>query len=161
MFLKSIQIKFLFYAFLLLLPFGSIADTKIQTVDDLRELKQLSKDTNLPVLILFTADDCDYCEAIRENYLLPMIKSGDYTSKILFRQIYIEDYNYLRNEKGELVGGDQIALQHDIDVTPTIIFVNADWKELTRRIVGLNPAYFGQRLNSSISQAVNFQAVKK
>lgn len=131
------------------------AKDEIQTISDLRVLnKQVEDSGGLPVLILFTTEDCDYCEAIRENYLLPMIRSKQYASKILFRQLYIEDYRYLRNKDGQLIGGDSIALRYDVDVTPTILFIDKNWKELTDRIVGINgPDYFDDLLKRSIFQA--------
>lgn len=154
MFLESLHIKLWFYILLLLFSSSVTADTGIKTVNDLRELKRQAENRNLPVLLLFTTEDCSYCEAIRKNYLLPMMQSGEYSSKIIFRQLYIEEFSYLRNHKGELIGGDQIALKYDIEVTPTIIFINADWEELADRIEGItNEYYFNKLLTSYIAQA--------
>lgn len=130
------------------------AASEVETVNDLRVLEEQASSSDLPVLLLFAAEDCDYCEAIRAHYLDPMIRSGKYTSSILFRQLYIEDFNYLRDRKGELVGGDQVALKYDVEVTPTILFVDADGNELADRIVGISGAdYFDKTLSTHISQA--------
>lgn len=143
------------YFLLLLMACNVSANNELQTISDLRVLKQQTNASNLPVLIMFTAEDCDYCDAIRDNYLLPMIKSGDYSSSLLFRQLYIEDFNYIHNEKGELVGGDSIAFKYNVDVTPTLLFIDANWRELTERIVGIGtPDYFDELLNTHITQAV-------
>ena len=144
----------MFLAFLLFFSFSVVADTELQTVKDLKALKEQAESNNLPVLLLFSAQDCDYCEAIRKNYLLPMIKSGDYEETILFRQLYVEDFSYLKNQKGELVTGDSIAFKYNVEVTPTILFVDPNWQELSDRIVGMNnPDYFDQILSTSISMA--------
>ena len=130
------------------------AGASLSTVKDLRELKHQAESANLPVLLMFTAADCEYCEAIRNNYLIPMINSGKYSNKILFKQLYIDEYNYLRNEKGELAGGDQVALKYDVEVTPTIVFINAEGKEVSERIVCISGAeYFDRLLDQHISQA--------
>jgi len=132
---------------------------KLETVIDLRVLQKQAGSSNLPVLLLLTAEECDYCEAIRSHYLEPMIRSGKYDSSLLFRQLYIDEFHYLRNHRGELVGGDQIALKYDVEVTPTILFIDASGKELADRIVGLSGAdYFDRTLDTHISQAQsNFQ----
>lgn len=156
MLLKLKQKKTFIFIVLLLLSSGVIADTKIQTVKDLKLLKEQLELNNLPVLLLFTAQDCDYCEAIRKNHLLPMVESGDYASKMLFRQLYIEDFSYLRNEKGELISGDTVALKYDVEVTPTILFVDSKGQELSERIVGINNLdYFDKLLSTSISNAIS------
>jgi len=130
------------------------AANELQTVNDLRELKQQVETSNLPVLLLFSAEDCGYCDAVRDNYLLPMIKTGDYSSKILFRQIHIDEYHYLRNEKGELISAEAVALKYDIEVTPSILFINAQGNELSERIIGINSVdYFDELLSTHISQA--------
>ncbi|RDH81050.1 MAG: hypothetical protein DIZ80_13085 [endosymbiont of Galathealinum brachiosum] len=154
MFSGLTQIKPFAYVLLLLCSFSVVADTKIQTVKDLREFKRQIEESGLPVLLLFTTEDCEYCEAIRKNYLLPMIDSGDYASRILFRQIYMEYFSYIRDEQGKLISGDSIALKYNVDVTPTILFVNSDWQELSDRIVGINSLdYFDKLLSTSISRA--------
>jgi len=82
------------------------------------------------------------------------LDSGEYASKILFRQLYIEDFSYLRNLQGELITGDSIALKYDVEVTPTILFINSNMEELGERIVGINSIdYFDKLLKTHISQA--------
>jgi len=127
--------------------------SEIETVTDLSALNMQSEKAKLPVLLLFSAEDCDYCEAIRQNYLIPMIRSGAYASKVLFRQVDIDEYTMIRDEKGNQMGGDQLALKYDVEVTPTILFINSQGKELVERIVGLSGAdYFDYMLDEKISR---------
>ena len=143
-----------FILFLLSLSSAVSGEPLLETVKDLRVLEQQAASAGLPVLLLFTTQDCEYCEAIRSLYLEPMIRSGKYESRILFRQLYIEDYSYLRDKNGEFIGGDQIALKYDVEVTPTILFLDADGNELAERIVGLSGAdFFDESLNTHISHA--------
>lgn len=133
---------------------AEIATVEIEMVEDLRVLKQQADSADLPILLMFTAEDCEYCDALRDNYLLPMIKSGDYDASILIKQVDIDEYSYLRNAKGELVGGDSLAMHYDVEVTPTILFLNSSGHELTKRLVGIsNIYYFGGTLDKHISQA--------
>ena len=132
------------------------ADDAISTVKDLRKLKQQAENHGVPVVLLFTSEDCVYCKAIKENYLLPMSKTAQYKTKVLFKQLFIDEFAYLRNGNGELVAGDQVALKYDVDVTPTILFINADGKELSERIVGISGFdYFDKLLEVHIAQAID------
>jgi len=147
---------------LLMFSLNALAANDIQTVKDLRELKQQVETSNLPVLLLFSAEDCGYCDAVRDNYLVPMIKTGEYSSTILFRQLYIDDYHYLRNEKGEIISAETMALKYDIEVTPSILFINAQGNELSERIIGINSVdYFDELLSTHISQANRAMAETK
>ncbi|VAW65804.1 hypothetical protein MNBD_GAMMA09-3301 [hydrothermal vent metagenome] len=139
--------------FFLLFLASVVSATTLETVKDLRTLKQQSETEKLPILLLFTADDCDYCDAIRQFYLIPMIQSGRYASLVLFRQLYVEEYTLIRDENGRMVGGDQIALKYNVQVTPTILFLDAQGNELVERIVGLSGAdFFDHQLNQQISR---------
>jgi len=132
------------------------ASSDIPTVKDLRILKQQANSAGAPVVLLLTSEGCSYCKAIKENYLLPMSQSSQYKSKVLFRQLYIDEYTYLRNWQGELIAGDQIGLKYDVDVTPTILFVDAEGKEVAERIVGITSFdYFDKLLEMHILQAQN------
>lgn len=133
----------------------------VPTVEDLSELKRQAEASKLPILLLFSAEDCDYCEVVRENYLLPMMRSGDYVKRILFRQIYIEDYSYLRDINGEQISADTIALKYDVELTPTILFIDSNGNELSHRVVGVsNRFYFGETLDKHIAQALTSLAEK-
>jgi len=131
-----------------------LAAPSLQTVKDMRQLKQYSAARDVPVLLLFTAEDCVYCEAIRQNYLIPMSQSGKYQNRILIRQLYIDEYSLVRDESGELVGGDRISRHYAVDITPTILFINAQGQEVAERIVGLSGAdYFDKTLDTAIQIA--------
>lgn len=126
----------------------------VEVVEDLRVLKQQVDLLGQPVVLLMATEDCSYCSAVKDNYLLPMSVSDEYKSKALIRQLYVEDYSYLRNLQGEIVGGDQIGLQYRVDMVPTILFLDANGKELADRIVGVtNIDFFGSLLEQRIEQA--------
>ncbi len=132
----------------------AVANTSVKTVKDLRQLKQQMQQGNMLTLLLFSTEGCSYCEAIRENYLMPMMRSGDYRGQILFRQLKMDEYSLIKNEQGRLVGGDQVALRYSVDVAPTILFVDADGNEVAERIVGLSGVdYFDRTLQQHIARA--------
>ena len=44
---------------------------------------------NVPV-VLFSASHCGYCTIIKEEFLKPMLLSGDYVDKVLIRKLVID-----------------------------------------------------------------------
>jgi thioredoxin-related protein len=146
---------------LLLLSGTAAAQSAFATVKDMAKLKQQAAQADLPVVLLFTAEDCLYCDAMREHYLIPMSHTPEYAEQALFRQLYIESFSFLRNEDGELVGGDQISLRYGVDITPTVLFINAQGEEVAERIIGLSGAdYFQTTLQQHIQQASRNQPLK-
>ncbi len=152
--IRKYSLRLIFLASLCAFSTQLFASDELVTVEDLSFLKQEMSDSQLPVLMLFTTENCHYCEAIRENYLIPMLQSGEYHNRILFRQLYMGEYNLIRNEQGKLVSGDQLALKYAVDVSPTILFLDAEGNEVAQRIVGVSTQdYFDKTLQQHISAA--------
>lgn len=145
---------------LLLLSTTAVAQSAFATVKDMARLKQQAAQADLPIVLLFTAEDCSYCDAMRQQYLIPMSHTEKYAELALFRQLYVESFSFLRNEDGELVGGDQISLRYGVDITPTVLFINAQGEEVAERIIGLSGAYFQKTLETHIEQASRNQPIK-
>lgn len=145
---------------LLLLCTTAAAQSAFATVKDMGKLKQQAAQADLPIVLLFTADDCIYCEAMRQQYLIPMSHTPQYAEQALFRQLSVESFSFLRNEDGELVGGDQISLRYGVEITPTVLFINAQGEEVAERIIGLSGAYFQKQLEQQIQQASHNQPLK-
>lgn len=146
---------------LLLLSSTVAAQSSFATVKDMGKLKQQAAQADLPIVLLFTAEDCMYCDAMRQQYLVPMSHTQKYAEQALFRQLYVESFSFLRNEDGELVGGDQISLRYGVDITPTVLFINAQGEEVAERIIGLSGAhYFQKTLEQHIQQASRNQPLK-
>ncbi len=146
---------------LLLLSTTAAAQSAFATVKDMGKLKQQAAQADLPIVLLFTAEDCMYCDAMRQQYLIPMSHMQKYAEQALFRQLYVERFSFLRNEDGELVGGDQISLRYGVDITPTVLFINAQGEEVAERIIGLSGAHYFQKiLQQHIQQASRNQPLK-
>lgn len=127
----------------------------IAVVKDMRLLKKEAAKSQLPVLLLFSSENCAYCEAIRRDYLEPMQLSDELARAILFRQINMDEFNLIRGLNGKMQGGDDLALALDVDVAPTIIFIDANGQELAPRIVGLaSDDYFDVMLRQHIASAI-------
>jgi len=124
-------------------------------ISDLQKTSQLAKARNVPIMILFSIEDCEFCEIVREEYLQPMQNREEDRSRIIIGEISIEDYNTVRDFNGKSVGADVLGMRYSADFSPTVVFIDFKGKELVKRIVGFKGHdYYGYALNSAINQSI-------
>lgn len=109
----------------------------------------------LPVLVLFSSADCGYCSVVKESFLEPMIKSGEYTDKVLIRVVDIDSGDDVRDFNGMLIDSDDMAEKYDVQLTPTVTFLDSHGKELVERVIGLGTIeYYGGFLDDAIDESL-------
>ena len=109
----------------------------------------------LPVLVLFSSSDCGYCTFVKEGFLEPMLKSGDYEDKVLIRIVNIDSGDDVRDFSGELVDSDDFAERYDVQLTPTVTLLDNNGNELVERVVGLGTVeYYGSFLDKAIEASL-------
>jgi len=129
----------------------------VLTVPAAQDLADLAKDarrTGAPILLVFTAEDCEYCERLESEVLGPMRLAGVEPARVIVRKVVVEDYEKLRDFQGHTLSAGSYARRHQVHVTPTIALVNADGETLVPNIIGyqspdLFPAYLEQAIDVS------------
>lgn len=112
--------------------------------DALPELINLQQDAQIAgnrfALILVSQPNCQYCELITREILMPMQLSGKYDKKLLFRKLNIfDDSNTIIDFNGNRVDATVFANRYNSAFTPTLLFVDPnDGKVLTDKMVGIN-----------------------
>jgi thioredoxin-related protein len=133
---------------------ATAATIDIKQIDSIQKESQIAKDKKLPLLILFSMTHCPYCVLIKENFLVPMLISGDYTNKVLIREINIEENIEIMGLSGKIQASSQFAANMGVSVYPTMIFVDSQGCRLADSIVGINtPSLFGGRIDDAIDEA--------
>lgn len=126
----------------------------IPTVNDLFVEAVASKKNRLPILVMFSADDCTYCRKLEAEILKPMYISGEYHDKVMIRRVMIDSMETMRDFKGvELDAGD-FADRYHVSVTPTVILLDSNGEALAPKILGINTvdfysAYLDQAIDHS------------
>ncbi len=121
---------------------------------DLYRDARLSEHKRLPLLLLFSAEYCGFCTRLMEEFLIPMHRSGEYRDKVLIRELKLDSYETVRDFENRPTMPEDLAYRYNISVTPTILFLDHQGKELTRRMVGLGTAdFFGLYLDAAIADA--------
>ena len=108
------------------------------------------------ILLEFMAEDCPYCHALEERFLLPMIRSGEYDERVLFRQIQHDDpYGAIVDFDGKRIYNEGLSERYNINLTPTMVFLGTDGEQLVKKMVGLGPEdYFLFYIEESINKSL-------
>ena len=123
----------------------------VPTAKNLSKIGQIARDKKLPIILVYSADHCAYCEILENEILKPMIISGDYTNRVLIYKLNIDDTQEIRDFNGDMVSISDFSMRHNVFVTPTMLFLGANGKELHERILGINTVeMFGGRVDNAI-----------
>ena len=107
-------------------------------LQNLQSLGQESEQLQLPIMLMFGAEWCEYCEQLNEYVFNPMMMSGLYEGKVvLMRHVGIDIDTPIPDWQGQPLQKAKWAYQLDADLTPTVLFLDGKGKEVAPRIVGI------------------------
>ena len=116
---------------------------------------KLSRKDGMPILLLVSQLTCPYCEQIKREILHPMVVAGDYRGELLIRELYMDTHGRIRDFRGRYVDNSQFAHGYGVYLTPTLLFLGPDGRELTERMVGINtPEFYFYYVDQAIQSAI-------
>ena len=131
------------------------ADVKLTDLTDLQTDANHAEQQQLPILVMFSASYCSYCSIVKDEFLKPMLLSGDYTDKVIIRVLEIDSGDDIRDLDGNLVDPAVVADRYNIQLTPTLAFVGANGEELSERMIGVTTIdFYGGYLDDAIKQSL-------
>lgn len=108
-------------------------------LQNLQQLAQQSKQTGLPIMLMFGAQWCEFCGLLEEEVLDPMAMNPNYDGKaVLMRHVGVDEQALIPGFDGKPIKKSQWAYQLNADLTPTVIFMNGNGREVAPRIVGIS-----------------------
>jgi len=141
-------------AILLSLPLAA-ADVMLTDLTDLETDAVRASDKDVPILVMFSASYCGYCSIVKDDFLKPMLLSGEYSDKVIIRVLEIDGDNDIRDIDGKLIDPAEIADRYNVQLTPTLAFVDADGNELSEKMIGLTTVdFYGGYLDESINRSL-------
>lgn len=107
------------------------------------------------LLLLVSRDGCGFCEVIKREVLNPMVLSGDYVEQVVFRELFIDIGERIVDFDGAQGSASDFADVRKISLTPTLLFLAPDGRELTERIIGVRtlsmlPSYVDAAIEHAI-----------
>lgn len=113
-------------------------DGSFKELQNLQTLGEQSKQLELPILLMFGAEWCEYCHVLTENVFEPMMLSGLYEEKaVLMRHVGVDESALIPDFSGKPIKKSKWAYQLNADLTPTVLFLDGNGKEVAPRIVGI------------------------
>ena len=131
-----------------------VGDGLIPVLSNFRQALVLSKDLDRPLMVQFSTAWCDYCATMEEHVLSPMLKDETYAKKVIIFKLEVDDA-WLIGADGKQQSTMSFAMDHDVDLYPTLVFFNSEGKEISKRIVGIRTFnYIGKSIDQSIESAL-------
>jgi len=127
---------------------------ELKTARDFSQLGKTAREQGKIILLEVSASDCEYCELLEEEFLKPMLRSGDY-DKVLIRKIDMDGYQTTIDFSGKTTSPDEFAHRLKVKLTPTILFFDGHGNEISPRILGINSLdLYGGYLDDAINNGL-------
>jgi thioredoxin-related protein len=158
--LRSYVMYALFFLSLLLFSMllgcaDSTASSSVQEEANFAVLAEETRQKQVVLLLEFHAESCPYCLTLEEDFLQPMLLNNGYVPKVIIRKVQIDSGDTLVNFNGNSIEASMFAKGYGVSLTPTLLFLDADGREVAERIVGLNtPSLFGAYIDMGIEKAL-------
>lgn len=115
-----------------------------------------------PILLVFSARYCDYCELLEEEILRPMILGGQYEDRVIIRKLVLDSGLPVEDFDGRRRQASELSSRYRVRVTPTVLLVDGQGNEIAERLVGINTvSMYGGYLDAAIEQAREAMAERK
>jgi thioredoxin-related protein len=151
-FYRSFQLVIFFSLFFPMVSWAM--ESQVPLSENLQQLGLEAAQTKKPVMLVFAAKDCGYCERLEADHLGPMSISNEYHARVIIRKVLIDNYDDIRDFDGDARSGEDIADKYGVTVTPTVMMFNDKGKRLSKKLIGYNGnEYFGWDLDKLINTA--------
>jgi thioredoxin-related protein len=133
-------------------------DPQLPHVLDFREAGAEADGRTL--LLAVTREGCPYCAQLRREVLAPMIVSGEYSDRLLIREMMMEPDTAVVDFDGQENSTSAVAARYGVSITPTVLLLSSSGQPLASPIVGINSSeMYGHYLDQAIATAASAVAV--
>lgn len=122
--------------------------------DDLGVDAALAAQRGRPLLVLFSLPDCAYCETVRRNYLLPLMRAGRAQERPVVRELEITGSARLIGFAGKRTSGSELASHYKVRFAPTVVLLDGAGRLLAPPLAGGDVAgMYGAYLDAALAEA--------
>lgn len=107
-----------------------------------------------PVVILFSLPGCPYCEVVRRNYLVPLVRDLPLRLQPVIREVQLNGSAAFSGFGHERVSEQELARRYGIRYAPTVVLLDRAGTMLSAPIVGGDTAgLYGGYLDNAFAEA--------
>jgi len=123
----------------------------VELANDLAAVGALSQQKGVPILLMFSTEDCNYCKRLEAEVLGPMRIAGIDPQRVILRKVVLDEYGTLRDFSGHERNAESFGNSLGVDVVPTLELLDATGKVLVPKIVGYQtPGLYAHYLEKAI-----------
>ena len=129
--------------------------SSIQYLQSLQHVAATARARGVPILVLFCSFWCKHCDVLEQQVLQPMMLNDKYRERILLKKLEVDDDSTITGFDGVQYPSEEIGKMYDVDLYPTMVFFDANGREVSQRIVGMSSVeHVFDKLDSAIDKAV-------
>ena len=132
---------------------GSAHVPDLPPADNLQQQAAEAQAANKPLVLLFSLPDCAYCKVVRQNYLWPMLRESPAAERPVIRELTMTGRQAIRDFDGSPTTPAALARRYDVQVSPTLVFVDASGEMLTDPLVGGESQFYLAYLDRAFDQS--------
>jgi thioredoxin-related protein len=126
----------------------------LSPADDLQHTAARAERLGLPILLYVSRSDCSFCRRFENDVLFPLIRSGEIDGKILIRELEWDRSAPIADFTGTRISAATLAENYDAKLTPTLLFLDHEGKELISRMTGYHESdYASYYLEAAVDLA--------
>jgi thioredoxin-related protein len=136
-------------------PVIAASGKDIAAVDNLARVAQSSQQQGVPTVVFVSREACPYCRTLRDEILLPMQRANRFENRAMLVEVSLDRVEPLTGFDDEPTTAQAFGDLYQAQITPTLLFLDPQGKEVSRRIVGIsNLELYGYYLQQSIDTAL-------
>lgn len=127
----------------------------MEIIKDWQQLSEQSRANRLPIIVMIDQEDCPFCRRVEGEFFAAIFAGGEFDDKALFGKMSINAGDSVVDQNGKSVMVESFLADLNTNFTPTILFLDADKTELTKKMVGLStPDFYGFYLERAIKRSI-------
>lgn len=127
----------------------------IPAANNLAEVGRISQEQGIPAVVFVSRDACPYCRTLRDTILQPMFAAGKFEQRAILVEISLDRVEPLTGFENKRMTATAFGQLYQSEITPTLLFLDSDGREIAKRIVGIsNLEFYSFYLQESIDEAL-------
>lgn len=140
--------------------FDRQAYASMQELTDFNWVAQQARADNIPIMLLFTGPNCEFCSQLETFTFNPMLRGGKYEGYAMYMRKVSDQYQTIQFNAHETILKRDLARMYRADISPTVIFVDSRGVPVADPLIGALDVqlYLGlihQRLNLAYERMGN------
>ena len=132
---------------------GSAHVAELPPADNLQQQATEAQTAGQPLVLLFSLPDCAYCKVVRQNYLWPMLRESPAAERPVIRELTMTGRQAIRDFDGSPTTPAALAQRYGVQVSPTLVFVDANGEQLADPLVGGDSQFYLAYLDRAFEQS--------